>query len=254
MVLKSGSNEVKGISKQKLSLVIPCYNEQEGIPWLAEKLNLALPSLREKYVLEIIFVDDGSTDKTNELLHQHFSHPDVKIVKHDHNKNLGAALRTGFVHATGDLVAALDSDCTYQPQLIATMATMINEDTDIVTVSPYHPLGKVHNVPAYRLFLSKSVSRLYRMLLKSDLHTFTAMVRVYKKEVVKNVSFDSNTFLGVTEVLAKALLQGYKAKELPAELQVRRFGASKMKTLKVMRDHLGLLGKITKHKLVGAKI
>ncbi len=241
--------------KKKLTLIIPCYNEEEGIPHLAEKLRQSWGAFCEQYDLEVIFVDDGSTDKTNELLHQHFgSKAEVKIVKHEQNKNLGAALRTGFVHASGDLVAALDSDCTYEPELILRMATMIDDTTDIVTVSPYHPEGKVQNVPGYRLFLSKSVSRLYGLLLRSNLHTYTAMVRVYKKDVVKNVSFDNNRFLGVTEVLARALLQGYHAREIPAELRSRQYGTSKLKTLREIKDHLGLLRKIAGHRVFGLKL
>ncbi|MEK6950834.1 MAG: glycosyltransferase family 2 protein, partial [Nanoarchaeota archaeon] len=178
--------------------------------------------------------------------------PKIKIVKHERNKNVGAALRTGFSQAEGDLVAALDSDCTYDPTLIFTLAEMIDEQTDIATVSPYHPQGQVSNVPRYRIFLSKSASLLYRLLLHGHLYTYTALVRVYKKEVIQNVSFERDNFLGVTEILVKALLQGYRVRELPAELQQRKFGTSKMKMLplKVIKDHLSLMGMILKQRVL----
>ncbi len=237
--------------KPTFSIIIPCYNEEAGIPHLSEKLTGPLKTISEKYTPELIFVDDGSTDKTNELLHHHFSKlPNTKIIKHEQNKNLGAALKTGFSYATGDYIAALDSDCTYHPQLLTTMMEMFDTNTDIVTVSPYHPKGKVNNVPAYRIFLSKSISRIYRILLSSDLYTFTAMVRVYKKPVIQNIQFKSNTFLSVTEIMIKSLLKGYHVKELPAELNVRKFGASKMKTFRVIIDHLGLIGRIIRYKIV----
>jgi len=234
----------------KLSIIVPCYNEEAGIPNLTQQLNQAAEKLRQKYELEFIFVDDGSTDRTNELLHQNFdSVPGAIIIKHEKNQNLGAALKTAFAQASGDLVAALDSDCTYRPELLITLTGMIDAETDISTVSPYHPEGKVNNVPAYRILLSKSVSRIYRVLLPSPIYTFTAMVRVYKKEVIKNVTFESNTFLGVTELMIKSILKGYRVKELPAELNVRKFGASKMKTLRVIKDHIGLISKIISYKL-----
>ncbi|MBI2668806.1 glycosyltransferase family 2 protein [Candidatus Woesearchaeota archaeon] len=240
---------------QKLSIVIPCYNEEEGIPQLVQQLNPVAEKLRKIYELELIFVDDGSKDQTNRLLHQHFDNwPGTKIVKHEVNKNLGAALKTGFAQATGDLVAALDSDCTYNPALIAEMAEMIDTDTDIATVSPYHPLGKVNNVSAYRIFLSKSISRLYRMLVPARVYTFTAMVRVYKKDVVKNIHFSSDTFLGVTELMIKALLHGYRVKELPTELNLRTFGTSKMKTARVIGDHLGLIARLIRYKVTRKEI
>ena len=239
----------------RLSIIVPCYNEELGISNLADQLNPVVEDLRKRYEVELVFVDDGSTDRTNELLHNYFIDKDnVKIVKHKKNMNLGAAMRTGFKNSSGDLIAALDSDCTYSPQLLKEMLEMMDEDTDIVTVSPYHPKGKVNNVPSYRIFLSKSVSSIYKILLGSNLHTYTAMVRIYRKDVVKNINFRSDTFLGITEIMIKSLTKGYRTKELPAELNVRKFGASKMKTLSVIKDHLGLISRITLHKIFRTEI
>ena len=236
--------------KLKISIIIPCYNEQEGIPNLAEKLISTIKELQLEYQPELILVDDGSTDQTYSLMQQYFSQlPNTKIIKHSQNQNLGGALRTGFANATGTYISALDSDCTYHPHLLKTMIKMLDDQTDIVTVSPYHPQGKVNNVPAYRIFLSKSISRIYRILLHSDIYTFTAMVRIYKKPVIENIQFRSNTFLSVTEIMIKSLLKNYKVKELPAELNVRKFGASKMKTLRVIGDHLTLIQQIIRYKL-----
>jgi len=252
--ISKASISKEALFQETISVVIPCYNEEEGIPYLAEKINAALPELLKKYAVELIFVDDGSTDKTNQLLYQHFGKMlSVKIVTHEKNRNLGAALRTGFAHASGDYVAALDSDCTYDPALLLPLLNLMDKRTDIITVSPYHPQGKVSNVPRYRIFLSKGASFLYRVLLDWNLYTYTAMVRVYKKKVIQDVSFERNNFLGVTELLVKAMLKGYKVKELPAELNVRKFGMSKMKVipLKVIKGHLGLLGYIVQQKVTG---
>ena len=239
---------------EKLSIVVPCYNEEDGIPQLAEKLPPLIEQLQKEYVVELLFIDDGSTDKTQDLLRTFFGgFSYATIIPHEVNKNLGAALRTGFYHATGDYVAALDSDCTYDPFLLVEMLRVLNEkNVDIVTVSPYHPLGTVMNVPRYRLFLSSTVCAIYRFLLRSELHTFTAMVRVYRREVVKTIIIESNTFMGVTELLAKALLRGYKAAEIPATLNSRAFGISKMKTFRTIKDHLRLIWKIVKLKFGAA--
>lgn len=239
---------------KRISIIIPCYNEEQGILNLASQLNPAVEELKKKYEVELIFVDDGSTDKTNDLLHDYFKNKEkIKIIKHKQNKNLGAALRTGFAYATGDYIAALDSDCTYSPKLIQEMLNII-DDADIVTVSPYHPNGTVNNVPGWRIFLSKSVSRIYRTILGFELYTYTAMVRVYRKEVIDNVKFESDTFLGVTEIMVKSLLRGYKAKELPAELNVRKFGASKIKIASVILNHLNMISKILLHRLFKTKL
>lgn len=238
--------------KKSLSIVIPCYNESEGIPYLVSQLNPAVEKLQQKYALELIFVDDGSSDKTNELLQQYYgNNPQAKIIKHEKNRNLGAALRTGFANSTGEYVAALDSDCTYNPELLLPMLQMMDDKTDIVTVSPYHPQGKIHHVPAYRIFLSKSASRLYKTVLRHPLYTYTALVRIYKRKVIDNVKFEADNFLGVTELLVKAILKGYTVKEIPAELKVRKFGVSKMKMIpvKVIGNHLLLLSQVLKHKI-----
>ncbi len=240
--------------KQKLTLIIPCYNEQEGIPNLSQHLEPAVKQLKESYSIELIFVNDGSTDNTAQLLEQYFRPwPKTIILTHEKNKNLGAALRTGFAAATGDFIAVLDSDCTYSPELLLPMLQMMDENTHIITVSPYHPQGKIHNVPTYRIFLSKSASRLYKVILRNPIHTYTAMVRVYRREVIDNVKFEADNFLGVTELLVKAILKGYTVKEIPAELNVRRFGTSKMKMIpiKVIKDHLFLMSKVIKYKVVG---
>ena len=239
------------MKKQKLSIIVPCYNEEEGISYLVAELDPMVEKLQQNYEVELIFVDDASKHHTNHLLKAHYGQrKNVKIIKHEHNQNLGAALKTGFSQATGDLIACLDSDCTYPPRLLEQLAGMIDEHTDISTVSPYHPRGKINHVPAHRLFLSKSVSRLYRTLLRSPIYTYTAMVRVYKKEVIQKVPFQYNTFLGVTELMVKSILKGYKVKELPAELSPRKFGTSKIKTFRLIRDHLGLIVKIAAHKIV----
>lgn len=239
----------------KLSIIIPCYNEEECLPHLFDRLNIVISKLKKNYSVDVIFVDDGSTDKTNELLHKYYGKKsNVRIIKHNKNKNLGAALKTGFGYAAGDFIATLDSDCTYNPKLILEMIKLMDKETDIITVSPYHPKGRVNNVPRYRLFLSKTISWIYKILLNQKIYTYTAMMRIYRKNVIKKVRFKADNFLGVTEIMIKAILYGYKVKELPAELNVRKYGVSKMKTLSVIINHLGMIGKILAYKTFGSKI
>ncbi len=222
----------------KLSLVIPCYNEEKGVANLHTHLSPVLDQLEKEWSLEVIFVDDGSKDRTVEFLKKHFCARNyVKIIKHETNKNLGAALRTGFEHATGDIIITMDSDCTYDPQGIFPMLKLLDGDTHIVTASPYHPLGGIKNVPKYRLFLSKSITSLYRWLTGAKLYTFTALFRAQRKEVIKNIHFKSNDFLATAELLISAINKGYKVKEYPMVLSVREFGESKMKLLTVIWSH-----------------
>lgn len=229
----------------KLSLIIPCYNEEEGVPHLASKLDPVLKDLQKRAELELIFVDDGSKDKTFKLLQTHFgSRPYAKIIRHDKNGNLGAAMRTGFAAASGDLVATMDSDCTYDPRELVTMIGLIEGNTSLVTASPYHPHGGVRNVPAYRLFLSKSIAYAYRLVTGIKIHTFTALFRVYTKEVVKTITFTSPDFLATAEMLINAHTAGHSIKEYPTVLHVREYGVSKIRLLRVMRSHARYLLKL----------
>ncbi|MEW5896134.1 MAG: glycosyltransferase family 2 protein [Nanoarchaeota archaeon] len=221
----------------KLSLIVPCYNEEKGIENLHSQLNPVLESLSKDWELELIFVDDGSKDRTLELLNHYFGKKSyVKIVPHEINKNLGAAMRTGFAQATGDIIVTMDSDCTYDPKNIPKMLKVLDEDTDMVTASPYHPLGN-NNIPKHRLFLSKSITGIYCLLTGSRIYTFTALFRAYKKEVIQNVAFKSDDFLATAEILILALNKGYKVREYPTTLNTRAFGDSKIRMLKVIKSH-----------------
>lgn len=222
----------------KISIVIPCYNEEQSIPNLKKELLPVVKELKKKYGIELVFVDDGSKDKTAKLLKKEFGRiKDFKLIVHEKNQNLGGAMRTGFKAATGDLVAAFDCDCTFSPRLMFDFLDEMDKDTDIVIASPYHPRGRLENVPFYRWFLSKGISTLYSLASGARLYSFTSLARLYRKDVVKKVKFESNGFIAVSEILLYALLKGYKAKEVPAILKTRKYGSSKMNTIDEIFNH-----------------
>lgn len=227
---------------EKISIVIPCYNEEAGVPNLVAQLEPVRKKLGERFSLDLIFVDDGSRDRTVELIHD--AYPDdsaIQIIRHANNAGLGAALRTGFAAAEGDVVVTIDSDCTYPPSEIPPLLEMLDSQTDIVTASPYHSKGRVVGVPGYRLFMSKSLSAVYRVILRSDLHTFTALFRAHRRDTIKQVHFQSNGFLATTEHLVRCMRAGFRVREYPTTLNVRRYGVSKIKLFDTILDHLKLL-------------
>jgi dolichol-phosphate mannosyltransferase len=236
----------------KLSIIVPCFNEIENIEILDNELLPIIEKIIDEGGIrngigidfaEIIFIDDGSLDGTYKKLKEVFSNKklpkiEIKILKHKKNLGLGAALRTGFNIAEGDLIVTLDSDGTYKFSGIHAILSCMEPGIDIVTASPYHPLGKVVGIPAYRLILSRGSSLIYRLLMDWRIHTYTCLFRVYRSRVVKDVNFEANGFLGGTELLVKAMLKGYVATEIPEELHRRQYGESKARIIKTILSHL----------------
>ena len=237
-----------------LSIVIPCYNEVENVSRLRTEFLPIVAELARTRAVEVVFVDDGSTDGTWQALHEAFGdNREVPVAfrfeRHPTNRGLGAAIRTGFAAAGGEVVVTTDSDGTYRFSEIPALLAYLTPDVDIVTASPYHPAGGVEGVPAYRLILSRGSSLLYRLLLNWQVHTYTCLFRAYRREVVERVSFQSDGFLAGTEILVKAMLMGYQVAEYPAVLYSRAFGTSKAKLMRTILAHLGFQGRILLHRL-----
>jgi dolichol-phosphate mannosyltransferase len=224
----------------RISVVIPAFNEAEGVEQTAAKLNKLLARLRKQYEVEVIFVNDGSRDDTAARLEEAFAEdPDVRVVSHEVNRGLGVALRTGFAQTTGDIIVTTDFDGTYHfNTIMQIIAHMLVYKVDIVTASPYHPRGGVEGVPRYRLLFSYGASLLYRLLVNWHVHTWTALFRAYRREVIETVGFESEGFLAGTELLIKAIKAGYKVSEFPTTLHVRTFGQSSIKIYRVTKAHL----------------
>ena len=142
------------------------------------------------------------------------------------------------------IVAFLDSDCTYKPEIILNLLGEIEKGSDIVTVSPYHPAGLVEGVPAWRLSLSMGISLIYQILLWRKIHTFTAMVRVYRKDKLMKLKSQRDDFAFVAELMISAIKKEYEIVEVPATLSQREFGVSKMRLLNTIKAHLEIVWKL----------
>ncbi|MFC1975636.1 glycosyltransferase family 2 protein [Chloroflexota bacterium] len=237
-----------------LSIIIPCYNEVENVPKIQNELFPVAGELAKTRSVEIIFIDDGSADGTWQALHDTFGNGNpydvsVKIERHKVNQGLGAAIRTGFAAATGEIIVTTDSDGTYKFSEIPALLSHLTPGVDMVTASPYHPDGHVVGVPAYRLILSQGSSTIYRLLVDRHICTYTALFRAYRQPVVKQVPFESNGYLAGTELLVNGMLMGYRVAEYPAVLHSRVLGASKAKLAQTILAHLRFQGQVLLHRL-----
>ncbi len=203
-----------------VSIITPAYNEAAIIEKNLDRLCKYMTSLEHSYRWELIVVNDGSTDETGLLASQFAEgNSQVKVFHHRANRNLGGALQTGFQAASGFYVIVMDIDLTYSEEHIGQMLEKAKAtDADIVLASPYMKGGKNTAVPGLRLLLSRVVNRLLRIMSPTKIHTFTGMVRLYKRDFLKTLNLKSITYTINPEIIYKTLILRGRIEEIPAHL------------------------------------
>ncbi|HEY7636802.1 MAG TPA: glycosyltransferase [Gemmatimonadales bacterium] len=241
-VTRAPSAVTSGAAPTAATIVVPCYNETQSLPYLRNTLRSVAETYRDAFTFSFVFVDDCSTDGTWDLLQALFSSdPNCVLVRHAQNQGIAGTIQTGMEHARTEVVCSIDCDCTYDPHELGRMIPLLSDGVDVVTASPYHPAGHVRNVPGWRLFLSKSLSRMYRAVLRQQLFTYTSCFRVYRRESATALRVGRTGFLGIAELLARLDLAGCRVVEYPTTLQSRILGRSKMKVARTIVGHMGLL-------------
>lgn len=227
-----------------VSVVIPCFNEEEGLNALAEALAEVERDWPE-YDWRYIFVDDASTDATSEVISRQFAdQPHCAVLRHRQNQGITGAILTGIDFADTEIVCSIDSDCTYDPRHLGHLVRLIEAGNDLITASPYHPQGEVAGVPAWRLVLSKAASTLYRLTFWADVYTFTACYRAHRRTTMQQLDIENQRYGGLAEMLLKTMIAGGRVGEFPAVLRVRQFGQSKMKVVRTIGSHLALMARL----------
>jgi glycosyltransferase involved in cell wall biosynthesis len=221
---KSKTTKSSPRPKPSVTIITPAFNEAAILVENLLCLCKYMQSHADKYIWNILVVDDGSTDGTSAIADE-FSlhHAEVKVVHHQDNRNLGAALQTGFKHATGEFVIVMDLDLTYSEDHIERMLEKIIEtNADIVIASPYMKGGSNTAVPFLRLMLSKVVNWLMQWMAPGKIKTFTGMVRAYKGSFLKKLNLKSTTYSINPEIIFKGQILRAKIVEIPAHLDWSR--------------------------------
>jgi dolichol-phosphate mannosyltransferase len=225
-----------------VSVVIPLYNEYEGVAGLLRRLLDFQASVEERYECEFVLVDDGSSDGTAQMLEELLQdRENFHVVRHPLNRGIAAAIHTGLLNARHECVVSIDSDGSYDLTLLDQMLGCFKPGVDLITASPYHPAGKVENLPAWRIMLSRCASQMYRVATGNKLTCFTSCFRVYRRERFIALPPSEDGFVGVAELLWLAQVQGLSIIEHPAVLKSRAVGKSKMRLIQVTVRHLRLL-------------
>jgi glycosyltransferase involved in cell wall biosynthesis len=181
----------------KLSVVMPVYNERETI------LQVIAAVLRVDLEKELIVVDDGSSDGTRELLAT-ISDPAVRVILHDRNQGKGAALRTGFAAANGDVVLIQDADLEYDPQDYHRLLRPILEGKADVVYGSRFVGGEQHRALFFWHMLgNKLLTLLSNMMTDLNLTDMETCYKVFRREVLQQITIEENRFGFEPEITAK---------------------------------------------------
>ena len=206
----------------KLSVVIPTYNEELAIAGNAREMVGSIQKYTDDY--ELIFVNDGSTDKTlAELQGLAAIYPKIKVVSYAPNRGRGFALRSGFEAAKGDFVVATESDLNWGSDIIVRLARRLEAGgADIVIASPHMKGGGMENVPIARWFLSWAGNKIFSLVLPGHWTMVTGMTRGYSGEVLQTLKLESYGKELHVEIISKALGAGFHIVEIPATLRWKK--------------------------------
>jgi len=224
---------MKNKLEPEISVVVPFYNEEENIEELYKRLTQVLKKIKKSY--ELIFVDDGSTDRTYEILNNLYKKDiHVNIVRLKKNFGQTAALAAGFDHANGKIIISMDGDLQHDPADIPKLLDKMKEGYDIV--SGWRK-KRVDNL-IFRRIPSLVANRIMRFLSGVKIHDFGTTFKVYKKEVIKNIHLYGELHRFIPALASR---MGVRITEVPIRNIVRQKGKSKYGLSRVRRVLFDLL-------------
>ncbi len=210
-----------------LSVVIPAYNEENGIAEIACRVLAVEPDLKRAGVdrLELLIVDDGSKDRTAEVAS---NIPGVTLIRHPRNRGYGAALKTGFSRAGGDLIGFLDADGTYPPEYFPQLCRAALNGTDLVIGS--RMAGEDSKMPLTRRVGNFFFATLLSLLSHQKVTDSASGMRVFKRGILESI-YPLPNGLNLTPVMStRALHEGVSLREIPIPYS-ERVGRSKLSVI-----------------------
>lgn len=207
----------------KYSIVIPCFNERDTIADLLDRVNQS--SLKGK---EIIVVDDSSTDGTRKLLENQLRPMIDTLIFHDHNQGKGAALRSGFAAAKGDVVIIQDADLEYDPQDYPKLIRPILDDKADVVYGSRFMGGEAHRVLYFWHYVgNKFLTLCSNMMTNLNLTDMETCYKVFKLEILESISIEESRFGFEPEITAKVARLGCRIYEVGISYSGRTYAEGK---------------------------
>ena len=202
------------MASNKLSILIPVYNEKEFLLELlrrVESVNFGL----EK---EIILIDDFSTDGTKDF----YKNLPYRILYHEKNMGKGASLKDGIEAASGDIIIIQDADLEYNPEDYIPLVELIKRDeADVVYGSRFADKNNIGNFLLLSFLANKFLTYITQILFNTKLTDMETCYKAFKSEIIKNIDIKSKRFDFEPEITAKVLKQNVRFAELPITYNAR---------------------------------
>jgi len=215
-----------------ISVVVPVYNEKDNVRLLYDKIKEVM--LKNGYDHEIIFVDDGSTDGTFDVL-KSIAEEDkqFKVISFRRNFGQTAAMAAGFDYAHGDIIVSMDGDLQNDPEDIPRLLEKIEDGYDVVS-----GWRKERQDEPKRVFLSRVANKLISKITKVELHDYGCSLKAYKADIAKNLHMYGEMHRFIP---ALANIYGATITEIPVKHHPRKFGKSKYNLSRTFRVIVDLI-------------
>lgn len=221
-------------SGMKVSIIVPVYNEEKSIEAVLRRLLKVCQNLPS---LEIVVVDDGSTDDT---LRRVARFNPVRLIRHDRNQGKGAAVSTGLRNCKGDIVAIQDADMEYRPEDIPRLVEpILNGKVDAVYGSRFK--GNMNGMRVSHYIGNMIISFATRLLFGGSVTDVMTGHKAFRRKIFNPFSLKGNGFTVEIEITAKILKKHWRLMEVPIDYSYRKHGVAKIKYTDGLRCLLAVI-------------